>query len=580
VSVGTVPARPDTGPTDPERQITVHEEAPFSKSTPMWREKAKICKMVADTPEGTSYYGLVSRLEGVSVRKAGEWGSDAPAYKRVQRFITGNTDFFEVESLSGVSVVYPSLELFDLISRGIIQNPSQEVSTGGLEFCENLLSGVSEVNGKGERLLEYNLREYVDRINDLRLILHSDVADPEYISLPYKTRFNDMGRIKKQRAIMSNCLRVAGGDWNHAVMLTLTTDPKKFGSINEMVCGDPNDRNDSGINGNWNRLMSWLASDAQLGYRPEYVKILEFTEKGYPHIHAIVFLEEESLRGDGMPYLCGKNELSNYWNKYQGQIVDMQPLIYQDDLGERYDQDSGWVRWQKDGNHGGLIDGDDDDDMEDRPGQTAGQYLGKYLSAIYSGIRGMSSERLMTDGGEVETADSDSSGWGDLAGQVEKEDSEKDKAAEWKIAMYWATGRKIRTESRGLREKVEEEREEEEEGEEGEAKADIAEALKNCGYEFVGAYNRDRIPAHIRRQLVAVDQLMGEADSDTGPPDRGRRLTGSLGPSRDSVPDQMEGSGMLWDGNRSDEFRDQFGDDGDDLDDDQEGSGTDVSQFM
>jgi len=167
MSVGTVPARPDTGPTDPERQITVHEKAPFDKSTPMWREKVKICKMVADTPEGTSYYGLVSRLEGVSVRKAGEWGSDAPAYKRVQRFITGNPDLFEVESLSGVSVVYPQLALFDLISRGIIQNPSQEVSTGGLEFCENLLSGVSEVNGKGERLLEYNLREYVDRINDL-----------------------------------------------------------------------------------------------------------------------------------------------------------------------------------------------------------------------------------------------------------------------------------------------------------------------------------------------------------------------------------------------------------------------------
>lgn len=492
-----------------ECKYTVADKAPFTASSQYAEEYARTCKIVASRPEGTYLHQILADLHGDDDLESG-----STEYQRTRRFMNRNPEFFEVRKENGLIFASPTLELLDLINGGIIQNPGESGYTGGTQFCENVLKSVKEINEKGERLLEYNLKEYVDRINDLRLILHSETADPEYLSLPYKTRFNDTGRINKQWSVMSSAIEKAGEWFDNAALLTLTTDPKKFSSLYEMI---------DSINDSWNRMMSWLSSDAHLGYRPEYLKVLEFTEKGYPHIHAIVFLEDDSTLENGMPWLESKQAISNYWAKYQGEIVDVQPLAWEDDLGDGYDEDEGWVRWDEDGDHGGTL-GDGDGEGK----QTAGAYLGKYLSAVYGGIKQINEPEMMTDGGTS-----------DPTGEVSEKYEEK--AATWKLAVYWATGRKIRTESRELRQAVEEEMEDDEDDE---ARGELAEIIRECEYEFVGAYNYDQIPAHIRRGLTAVDALM-ETLEDV-PDNSGVVIGGSRTPTPRSLSDELEGSGMLF----------------------------------
>jgi len=543
---------PEIGPDEDEQKITVADKAPFGTSTPYWREKLNVCKIVASEGETVYLKEILARMYG---RDGAGTGSNA--YQRVRRFLNSNPNFFRVRRSDGFVSASPTLELLDLIKRGIIQRGPEEPATAGSQFegnrdfAESLLKSIrwdrgeqSLINDDGRDLLEDNLGEYLERINDLRLVLRSDYADPEYLTLPYKTRFNDPGRISKQHAIMGKSLEKAAEMHEHAALLTLTTDPKKFSSAWEMW---------TEINDNWNRFMSWLASDRRLGERPDYIKVLEATEKGMPHIHAIVFLDEDQTRYDGMPWLESKSEISSYWGKYQGTTVDVQPLTYEDDLPDEYDKDAGWVRWQEDGDHGGDLGGGDGG------GQTAGEYLGKYLSAIYGGIRGAagledSGPTVMTDGGEPVASE-------------EVTEKYEDKAATWKVAMYWATRRKIRTESRDLRQAVEEDMEDEDE----EEKAELAEQIRENRYEFVGAYEYGQIPSHISNGAVPIDSLMeslrealeavdAQAASDPAPERTKEEIIQRVpAAARPLFEDEPAGAGMLFDDDR---------DDGPDLEDD------------
>lgn len=467
-------------------------EAPFTASTAYREEKEKVCKIVASAPEGLTLGELLNRLHGRD-----GWESGGAAYQRTRRFVSSHPEYFSVRDASSHIWVDPQLSLLDLINGGITPNTTEKPQHTGREFCEDVLKSVKEVNDRGQELLERNLSEYLERINDLRLVLQAQDPNesPEYITLPYKTRFNDEGRINKQWSIMSRSLELAGGEWENAALLTLTTDPKKFDSLHGMW---------TSINESWNRFMSWVSTDSRLGYRPEYVKVLEATEKGYPHIHAIVFLEEDSTRYDGMPWLEDKQAISEYWAKYQGEVVDVQPLTYVRDLGDGYEAEEGWVRWDSDGDHGGNLGREASDGGGQ--GQTAGAYLGKYLSAIYGGIRDANAKdvEVMTDGGQP----------------LEDEEGGKyeDKAATWKVAMYWATRRKIRTNSLELRGMVEEAMEEEE-GEDLEAALFGEIAARD--YEFVGAWGYGDLPDHIRRETVDAEALIRPLEEPDPPPGAG-----------------------------------------------------------
>jgi hypothetical protein len=381
-----------------------------------------------------------------------------------------------------------------LILGGIVQNPTESGYTAGKDWCENLLKtvrpewyttddGRNSCNwswGDSEKWhLQRCFEDYLSRINDLRIILEADdvETEPQYLSLPYRTRFNSEERINRQFSILNSCLEKAADWYDAAAFTTLTTWPGHFDNLWEAI---------TEINRNFNRFMSCLQNDSHLGYRPDYVKVLEFQESGNPHLHVVFFLEDDSRAANGRPHLCEKSWLDDYWAKWQGGYVnDLQPLEYVDDLPDEYTPDAGWVRWQSDGDHGGLLDKSREATADDTGNQTVGQYLGKYLSATYGGIRGLSSNDHMGDDATSEKFE--------------------DKQEPWKLALYWASRRKIKTVSRDLRQAVEDEFNDDVESE-------LKEVLRERRYEVVGSFYPTNIPSHIRSKLRELRDLVDNDD--------------------------------------------------------------------
>lgn len=256
---------------------------------------------------------------------------------------------------------------------------------------------------------------------------------------------------------------------DNAVLVTLTSDP---GTYDDPSRPDPRPLQDmiDDINSNFHRLTQYLKSDPSTkadtrdpgtpAYRSEladevtgrprkkldYMKALEFTERGLPHLHVLFFDVPEKRGGDldGCPWLIDKQELSDKWSDYgQGQIVDTYPLVYRDDLEDvetDFASDEGFVCWYRYGenslsqekieqlsrSHQIDMVGDDENPTQ----KTAGAYLGKYLSMTFAGLLDESGEDL-----------DDLDGYGD-------------KYQSWKLGMYWATGKQFWSISRSLEQSI------------------------------------------------------------------------------------------------------------------------------
>ncbi len=124
---------------------------------------------------------------------------------------------------------------------------------------------------------------------------------PEFIVLPYRTRFTDRRYVKRLWRVLNEIFRVANERYKEAVFLTLTTDPKRFGSLYESW------RHFSIA---FNRFMSYLSK--RLGERPVYVAFYEFTKSGLLHVHVIVF---------GRVFLLPKDTITRVWSRCgQGEV--------------------------------------------------------------------------------------------------------------------------------------------------------------------------------------------------------------------------------------------------------------------
>lgn len=418
------------------------------------------------------------------------FGHDGPVdpadadYQLTRRFYTGHPEYFQITNTNGMTAVESTLSLLDLISLGITQKRRSTGVTTDRDFCETMLRGTDALTDTHKSILERSLRRYVDRIKDWRLLFeaeHMRTGATTTLIKPYTTRFTDRGRIGRQWARYRGALDHAGETYDNAVMVTLTSDPKRHDSLDAAI-GE--------INPMFNRLLSWMAYEpttkptSRPGYRPPYIKFLEFSEAGYPHLHVLFFDVPE--RDDGMPWLIDKQELSDRWADLgQGEIVDLKPLVYRDDLSDAYDEDSGFVSYYD------HADGEDPgtDVMAWESGTTAGQYLGKYLSATFGGIL-----ELATDGG------------------IDVEGAYSEKSSAYKVAMYWATNRRLWSISRDIEQGI---------------KVDDDEQDLPIRIRFLGAYPFWDLPSHVL--LVArpyaeyaearyPDQPEGESDVDRPPP--------------------------------------------------------------
>jgi hypothetical protein len=207
---------------------------------------------------------------------------------------------------------------------------------------------------------------------------------PDHLLIPYLTRFNDGDRAGNIQQGFRTALDRAADRHRDAVVVTLTTDAKRHSSVSEAL---------SNLYGAKGRFMSWLATDYQLGKRPDNLSVLEFTESGLPHVHLVLF---------GMDWLLPQSQLSAKWDSLgQGSVVDVRSAECSRDR----------QRWYLHNDDGGRV--------------TAREYLGK-------AIRGLQ-----------DVAQSDAGSLGDAV-----EDGE---TGLWRQALYWATGRQYYSCSPSLR---------------------------------------------------------------------------------------------------------------------------------
>jgi len=481
-------------------------------------DRCRVAKFIASKPEGTPLTHIVSYcVKGVSPEKCDRVeGSDSDyqfAYCFVNYLADREDPYVEKFDSSGVLMVQPTLRLLDLITEGITQTADSEGLIYDRQYLRNYLSRVDFVDDDLRELLEDGFTSYLNRIEDYRLLFdvhfvgRSGGQTTKRMTKEYKTRFNDQGRVSKQFARFNDALEWAYEHAENAAVATFTTDPKRQDSLLDGI---------DSINPNFNRLLSYLDSDPKTkadtrvdgvpgwrpdldddvtgrpGYRPDYIKALEFSEKGYPHVH-VLFFDVPTRDSDGMPWLCDKPELAAKWSDYgQGQIVDVYPLTYRDDLDDlepEFQSDEGFVDWYRFGNHDHgedwvrertrsheLIEfGDDGQEME----STAGAYLGKYLSATFGSLL-EASESFEADGDDRE--------------------SYADKAATWKLALYWATNRRFWSCSQSITEGID--------PNEHTQDPDVREVVRRCSLESVSTACEPTIRETLaRRRWDDLDNL-------------------------------------------------------------------------
>ncbi len=387
-------------------QTTGQVHCPLSAS---WRgdkrevSKTRLYKYVRRAPEGTPLSKVVRDIFGQDAVDSA--GAD---YKLARRFFSGS-DLFKIARRGGSLWVEPTVEAFNLspqyanrktsVGRGDgLSNAERQGKTGDSsrtdsqsvsdpagspqypkDRAQSVLEDTSVLDGSNGghdyragllRQLGTERETQQDKFKIQRAVL--DWISPQYLLIPYQTRFNTESRARSSVDRLETALETATERHNSAVVLTLTTDTKRFESVSEAA---------DGLSKAKGRLMSWLATDYQLGHRPDNLSVLEFTEAGLPHLHLVFF---------GVSWVAPQSQISAKWDDYgQGSVVRVRTV------GRRGDK---WIIHDDDG---GTV--------------TVRQYLGKAADDL------------------VDVAQMD-------AGEL-REAAESGDVSYWRQALYWATGR-------------------------------------------------------------------------------------------------------------------------------------------
>lgn len=200
----------------------------------------------------------------------------------------------------------PSL---DLPSRLIATfGQDQEEEEGGGRRRHELWSVVADLvsrpdlfwwkNEETRREVVRLFKAYQEDVREKVLVISDEVN--EAFVLPYKTRA-DPEYIREMRQKLRPLKRIRS---DRAVMMTLTTDPSRWGSLRDAYRGQMK---------NFHRLMSWLVK--RYGCPLQYFEAPEFTKSGIPHLHAVIL---------GVTHLVDQEDLSREWSKLgQGKVVDL-----------------------------------------------------------------------------------------------------------------------------------------------------------------------------------------------------------------------------------------------------------------
>jgi len=275
-------------------------------------------------------------------------------YMRLYRFVTENKRIFIIRRYDNNLWIYPRHP-----GRGPVdlneakQNSNRyHASPSHLQKPQTSDTVISELKWEAKRILLSNrmldlegtpgkalaayFEQYLIDIDGRVLIFQNKApksGDPNYLALPYETRFNSKPKRDKLWATYFGTWEKASEQYEDGVFLTLTTDPKRFPNL---WCSIKN------MGEAWNRFMSFIqkrtkrcldcghiytvdpkrdatkwckkcGSHRIKGHRPDYVKALEFTKSGLCHLHVVLF---------GIERLASKSDISRFWsNTGQGMIT-------------------------------------------------------------------------------------------------------------------------------------------------------------------------------------------------------------------------------------------------------------------
>ena len=226
---------------------------------------------------------------------------------------------------------------------------------------------------------------------------HDLIGLPNYRIVPYTTRYNDAGKAANIRTGFTGALEAATERYNRGAMVSLTVDGKRFESHS--------DATEAAIKA----ASDWISREGyQLGFSPEYVRVVDYQENGLIHFHICVFGVRvvDGNTEAGVPTLS-EQHVREYWDNKKGigSQVSVQPI---------HERGGDWILHDDDGGR-----------------QTVRLYLGKRIRELTE-ISSMAPDELRE---KVES--------GDLT--------------LWRHALFWATQRRYYSASESLEDTTESE---------------------------------------------------------------------------------------------------------------------------
>ncbi|MEZ3165703.1 hypothetical protein [Halorubrum miltondacostae] len=213
---------------------------------------------------------------------------------------------------------------------------------------------------------------------------------PDYLALPYTTRFNDAEKAASIQRGFTGALETSARRFDVGAMVSLTVDGNRF------------ETNADALEAATKAKSDWInREEHQLGGRPTYLCVVDFQENGLIHFHVCVFgvrvVDGETETGE--PTLSEKH-VRGYWDEKKGigSQVAVQPI---------HEREGDWILHEDGGGR-----------------QTVRLYLGKRIRQLADLVEKSPEElkQMATDGN----------------------------LTMWRQAMFFATGKQYYTASESL----------------------------------------------------------------------------------------------------------------------------------